>query len=67
MKSYRQLATEKNVHINSIRNWIKKAGIKPAFLEPCTNGKRGGLLTILDEDMEKQLNEWLEKRVRWHK
>jgi len=62
MISYRQLATEKKVHINSIRNWIKKAGIKPAYLEPSTTGKRGGLLTVLDDDMVKQLDEWLESR-----
>lgn len=63
MKSYQQLATEYNVHFQTVRIWVKKAGIKPGFLQPSNSGKRGGLLTILDESQQKQLQDWLDKRA----
>lgn len=59
MKSYRQLAIKYNVHVVTIRRWVKASGIKPDFLEPSTSGKKGGLLTILNEQKQEQLHNWL--------
>jgi len=62
LKSYRQLAAEYGVHFQTVRRWVKAAGITPNYLEPSTSGKKGGLLTVLDDEQIEQLEKYAMRR-----
>lgn len=64
MKTYRQLSEQYKVHPLTIRDWVEKAGMKPNFLQPGNNPRRGGLLCILDDTQQEQLHNWLVKTGR---
>lgn len=66
MKTLAVIGKEMGVHANTIRNWLDKAGITPAFLGNPTTNHRRGLIRVLDPEQEKQLQDWLKTRANEH-